>query len=312
MALLETSTKIFAIAALWAAAIFFGAVIIRRWRARELSRRRAWAEEDAIDAAQEFDVEDLASHGWLRRWLYLAGFRKVSAPSMFLAITGACALVGILLAVVVVQTGLTANAVAAASEVPGGVADLARPILTGAPWILVGLFVLLPLTIVSNTRKRRIAEIEQDMPVTLELLATMSESGLAFDSALDRVIGSSATERPLFRELRSFQLETLGGVPRVQCFRRLARRIEVPSVSVFVSALVQAEQIGSGFTKVLRTQADDLRNRRREDANMLAQALTVKLVFPLVLCFLPGIFVCTLGPTFLQFIKLTDSLSQGQ
>jgi tight adherence protein C len=312
MALLDTTTKIIAIAALWAAAICFGIVVIGRWRARELSRRRAWAEEDAIDAAQEIDVEELASHGVLRRWLYLAGYRRISAPSMFLSTTAAFALLGIVLAVIVIQTGLTTTAVAAASEVPGGIADLARPILLGAPWILIGLFVLLPWSVVNSARKRRIAEIEQDMPVTLELLATMSESGLAFDSALDRVIGSSATHRPLFRELRSFQLETLGGVPRVQCFRRLARRIEVPSVSVFVSALVQAEQIGSGFTKVLRTQADDLRSRRREDANMLAQALTVKLVFPLVLCFLPGIFVSTLGPTFLQFIKLTNSLSQGQ
>ena len=135
---------------------------------------------------------------------------------------------------------------------------------------------------------------------------------MAFDSALEKVVASGDPARSLFQELRAFQMETLGGVPRVQCFRRLARRVEVPSISIFVSALVQAEQMGSGFTHVLRTQADDLRNRRREDANMLAQALTVKLVFPLVICFLPGIFVSTLGPTFLQFIKITDGLTQGK
>src|SRR6187402_367195 len=132
MALLETSTKILAIAALWAAAICFGIVVIRRWRARELSRRRAWAEEDAIDAAQEIDVEELASHGWLRRWLYLAGYRRISAPSMFISTTAAFGLLGIVIATIVVQTGLTDSAVAAASEVPGGIADLARPILQGA------------------------------------------------------------------------------------------------------------------------------------------------------------------------------------
>lgn len=311
MALLDTSSKFFVIAALWIGAIMIGAVIVRRWRARELSRRRAWAEEDAIDAAQEIDVEELAHQGFLRRWLFLAGYRRISAPSVFLSLTAGFMLLGVLLAIVVTQTGLTSNAVAAASDVPGGIADLARPVLVGSPWILIFMFALVPWSIVNSRRKNRVRDIEQDMPVTLELLATMSESGLAFDSALDRVVGSSSTERPLFRELRSFQLETLGGIPRVQCFRRLARRIEVPAVSVFVSALVQAEQIGSGFTKVLRTQADDLRNRRREDANMLAQSLTVKLVFPLVLCFLPGIFVTTLGPAFLQFIKLQTSLSQG-
>lgn len=312
MALLDTTTKVFAIVALWSAAMAFGYVIVRRWRERELSRRRAWAEEDAIDAAHEVDVEDLESHGFLRRWLYLAGYRKIAAASVFIGATVAFAVVGALFAIVAAQTGITANAVEAANGVPGGVADLARPILVGAPWIVIFICALVPWSVVNGKRKKRVAEIEQDMPVTLELFATLSESGLAFDSALDKVVASGNTQRPLFKELRTFQMETLGGVPRVHCFRRLARRVEVPAVSIFVSALVQAEQIGSGFTKVLRTQADDLRNRRREDANMLAQALTVKLVFPLVLCFLPGIFVSTLGPTFLQFIKLTSSLTQGR
>lgn len=312
MAILDTTTKIFAIVALWLAAMAFGYVIVRRWRERELSRRRAWAEEDAIDASQEVDIEDLGSYGFLRRWLYLAGYRKVTASTIFIGATIACFVVGCLFAFVAKQSGLTASAVEAASGVPGGIGDMARPVLMGAPWIVIILWAFVPWSIVNSKRKKRVAEIEQDMPVTLELLATMSESGLAFDSALDRVVGSGNTGRPLFKELRTFQVETLGGVPRVQCFRRLARRVEVPAVSIFVSALVQAEQIGSGFTKVLRTQADDLRNRRREDANMLAQSLTVKLVFPLVLCFLPGIFVSTLGPTFLQFIKMFDSLSPPQ
>ena len=155
-----------------------------------------------------------------------------------------------------------------------------------------------------------VQDVEADMPVTLELLATMSESGLGFDSALTRVVDSRRDERPLFQDLKTFQLEVLGGISRVQCFRRLAKRLEVPSMTIFVSALVQAEQVGAGFSKVLRIQADDLRNRRREDANMLAQALPVKLIFPLVTCFLPGIFVCTLGPIFLQFIKLADSVTR--
>jgi tight adherence protein C len=169
---------------------------------------------------------------------------------------------------------------------------------------------MLPWSIVNAARKRRVLAVEQDMPVTLDLLATMSETGLGFDSALTKVLESQRQDRPLVQELQTFQLETLGGISRVQCFRRLARRLEVQSMTIFVSALVQAEQVGAGFAKVLRTQADDLRNRRREDANMMAQALTVKLICPLVICFLPGIFVCTLGPIFLQFIKLADSVLQ--
>lgn len=309
---LDPKTKLVALLLLLAAAGLFAWFFLRRWREREIARERVWAEDDAMTAAREEEFEDLESQSYLRRWLYLAGLRSSGAPASFVIATIASVLVGVTCAIISSTSGFTAQAVEAAGIVPGGVGDLARPILSAGPWIVLGLWALLPWSIVNAKRKARIREIEQDLPVTLELLATMSESGLAFDSALNKVIESSPADRPLFRELRSFQLETLGGIGRVNCFRRLAKRIEIPSISIFVSALVQAEQIGSGFTLVLRNQADDLRNRRREDANMLAQALTVKLVFPLVICFLPGIFVTTLGPTFLQFIKLTESLSQGR
>jgi len=76
--------------------------------------------------------------------------------------------------------------------------------------------------------------------------------------------------------------------------------------------LVQAEQVGSGISEVLRRQADDLRNRRRERALALANALPVKLLFPLVICFLPGLFVATLGPTFYQFFQFADAVIQNR
>jgi pilus assembly protein TadC len=182
-------------------------------------------------------------------------------------------------------------------------------ILLAAPWIVFVLCAALPVSIVSSRRRRIVLAVEQDLPITLELLATMSEAGQAFDSALARVLEARKDERPLTRELRTFQLEALAGVSRVRCFRRLSRRLAVASVGIFVSALVQAEQVGAGFSGVLRTQADDLRNRRRERANALAEALPVKLIFPLVICFLPGIFVTTLGPTFMQFLKLAEGMS---
>jgi pilus assembly protein TadC len=108
-------------------------------------------------------------------------------------------------------------------------------------------------------------------------------------------------------EFRTFQGELLAGRPRVQCLRRLARRVDVTSFTVFISALVQSEQVGSGMAEVLRRQADDLRDRRRERALAVAATLPVKLVFPLIICFLPGIFVVTLGPTFNEFFKRADS-----
>ena len=91
-----------------------------------------------------------------------------------------------------------------------------------------------------------------------------------------------------------------------------ARRIEVPSLSVFISAVVQAEQVGAGIASVLRRQADDLRSRRREDAMAMAMTLPLKQVFPMVICFMPGIFVITLGPTLMEFLRFADSFMGGR
>jgi len=84
------------------------------------------------------------------------------------------------------------------------------------------------------------------------------------------------------------------------------------SLTIFVSALVQTEQMGAGVSDVLRRQADDLRGRRRENALAVAAGLPVKLLFPLVICFMPGILVATLGPTFYQIFQFLDNLSRSR
>jgi Flp pilus assembly protein TadB len=290
--------------------LLIGWVVLTRWNQRQLSRRRV-LEPDEVPAragdGRKQDQDELG--GFLRRWLFLAGYRGRNAPALFVAACVASIALGALAALALVRSGLTDRLIDFSSSVPGGIGDLTAVILLAAPWILFVLCAALPLSLVRASRRRIVLAVEQDLPITLELLATMSESGQAFDSALARVLEARRDDRPLTRELRAFQLEALAGVSRVRCFRRLSRRIAVTSVGIFVSALVQAEQVGAGFAGVLRTQADDLRNRRRERANALAEALPVKLIFPLVICFLPGIFVTTLGPTFMQFLKLAESMS---
>ena len=108
--------------------------------------------------------------------------------------------------------------------------------------------------------------------------------------------------------MTTFRRELLSGMSRTNAWRRMQKRIEIPSISVFVSAMVHTEQVGGGLSGVLDHQAEDVQSRRRERALVQAQALPVKLVFPLVLCFLPGIFVWTLGPAFFQFLQVLDSV----
>jgi tight adherence protein C len=100
----------------------------------------------------------------------------------------------------------------------------------------------------------------------------------------------------------------LAGMSRTQALRQLARRCDVPSVTSFTSALIQAEQVGASMAETLQHQAVDLRQRRRENALLQAQALPVKLVFPLVVCFLPGIFVSTLAPVLFQMVEVANSV----
>jgi tight adherence protein C len=164
---------------------------------------------------------------------------------------------------------------------------------------------------VRSARRKRVELVEQDLPLAMELLATLSEAGLGFDSALSRILKTRLAGRPLASELRIYQSDLLAGRPKIDSLRRLSGRLRISSISILVSALVQAEQMGMGIAKVLRSQADDIRARRRERAIAFANALPVKRLFPLVICFLPGLFVWTLGPAFVQLFKLTETFTRG-
>jgi tight adherence protein C len=240
----------------------------------------------------------------------LAGFRSRTAPSMFLTATAAGLFIGLFLVYLFYTIGAADQVAAMVGAIPGGVGDTFAPLFYASPWVLASILAMLPWLIVRRARFQRVAYYEQDLPLTLDLLSTLSESGLGFDTGLTRILETRLRERPLAAEFRRFQADMLAGRSRVHALRRLAKRIEVPSMSIFVSALVQAEQMGSGLAGVLRRQADDLRDRRRERANAFAMSLPVKRLVPMVVCFLPGIFVWAIGPVMIQLLQLFDRVIQ--
>jgi len=295
------------VASAWLVFLGVAGAMIRRAGLRLRIERRMFTATDPPAAAAREPGESSAG---LRRWLHLAGYRDASAASSFILVEIAALLIGFGAAIIIWSRGTIATLVQTVNLLPGGVGDILLPLVYTFPWLLAAVLASLPWLYVRHQRRRRVEQIEQDFPLTLELLATLSESGLGFDAALDRVLNSQRSERPLVRELRAFQLDTLAGRPRVECFRRLARRMEVSALNVFISALVQAEQVGASVAAVLRRQADDCRDRRREDALALAMAMPVKRLFPLMICFLPGIFVATMGPVFYQFFQYVDTVVQ--
>ncbi len=281
-----------------------------RFLQRSLLRRQTL--DRVRSQPSEAGGENLFERSPLAQWLYLAGYRDPASPRLFVSLTVVMSIVGMVLAYLAWAGGLTRTAVALMLRLPGGIGDLSLPVIYLAPWLFALLVGSVPWIVVRSARRRRTEAIAQDLPVTLELLATLSEAGLGFDAALAHVLESQTSLRPLAEDLQALQADILASRPRIECFRRLGRRVQVPAFSVFISAVVQAEQIGAGVAGVLRRQADDLRQRRREDAMGLAMALPIKRLFPMIICFMPGIFVVTLGPTLMEFLRFADGFLRGR
>ncbi len=289
--------------ALVLATLCVAGVAVTHWRLRRRALARLLEDQEAPAVMARPSV----SERWLAHWLSLAGYRWSGAPATFVATTAACIGCGLLLGQVY-RVVLLESFVEMVAAVPGGAGDVLAAILGSGHWILLVGVGLVPTVVVRTARRARVRAIEQDLPLVLELFSTMAEAGLGFDAALGKVVRTQGSARPLIAEFLTFQYDMLAGVPRTQALRQLARRAEVASLTSFTSALVQAEEVGASMAETLRHQADDLRQRRREDALLKAQALPVKLVFPLVICFLPGIFLSTLAPVIYQMIQVADGV----
>jgi tight adherence protein C len=145
---------------------------------------------------------------------------------------------------------------------------------------------------------RKVAErklmILRDLPDTLDLLAISVEAGMGFEGALEVVCQNftSPLADEFSRTLREMEL----GLPRRDAFQNLKRRTEVPELSNFVLALLQADALGIPIGRVLKTQAAEMRSKRRQWAREKAGKLPVKIMFPLVGFIFPAILVIVLGP----------------
>ena len=272
-------------------------------RRRARARARLWDEE-------ALGVEPIGELGRLTRWLMLAGVRGPTATFRFIL---ACLFFSALAAAgapFVAESPPLVTMAYDLSTLPVMGTPLAQLVLI-LPWFSALLLGGMPFLLVRARRERRIVAVEEDLPLVLELLATLAEGGLGFDASLDRVIESQPTGRPLVDELQIYRLEVRGGGSRVECLRRLAGRLEVTPVNNTVAALVPGEEMGSGLADILRPLAEDLRQRRRERALAKAEALPEKLVFPLVIGFLPALLVWTLGPSFFQLVGTIDTIMKG-
>jgi tight adherence protein C len=163
---------------------------------------------------------------------------------------------------------------------------------------LVGFY--MPFHIVTSRAKTRQNTIIKSLPDAFDLITTCVEAGLGLDAALARV--AEKVPGPFAQELSRSLRDIALGKSRKDALKELGFRTQVPDLMQFCNAVIQAETMGSSVGTVLRVQAEQLRVRRRQRAEEQAYKAPVKMLFPLVLCIFPTLFIVILGPAIITIM----------
>lgn len=184
----------------------------------------------------------------------------------------------------------------------GAILGLGFPLVLGASALVV-IGVGIGLTVVGwfapnltlyQIAYNRTERMRKELPDALDLLSITVEAGLAFDSALAHV--AKNTTGPLAEEFFRVLQEMQIGRGRMDALRALGERTSLPELRGFVTAMVQADSFGIPIANVLRVQAKELRIKRSQLAEEKAQKVPVKILFPLIFCIMPSLFIVILGP----------------
>ncbi len=175
----------------------------------------------------------------------------------------------------------------------------AQPIIALIAAVLI---FFLPDYWVLSTRDKRQAAMQAKLADTIDQLTICVEAGLGFDAALGRV--ATTNEGPLAEELRRTVRDIQAAVPRPQALRALADRVQIAEVRQLVNALLQAQKHGVALAETLRAQSSEMRVKRRQRTEEKAAKLAVKMLVPIVVCFMPVFMVIAAGPALLNLRNL--------
>jgi tight adherence protein C len=178
--------------------------------------------------------------------------------------------------------------------------------------LLLGVFgYMIPGVWLSREVTKRKKAITNGLPDALDLLIVCVEAGLGLDQAIVKAAEELAVSHPaLSEELGILTTEVRAGKPRMEAFKNFAERTKVEEVRQLVSMLVQTDRFGTSISQALRTQAEVSRTKRRQRAEERAAKIGVKLVFPLVFFLFPAMYVVTLGPAVIKFVRFFAGMNR--
>ncbi len=193
--------------------------------------------------------------------------------------------------------GLVVGGLFGFKNLAGGIDGIKGLLMVVAP-APFGFF--LPDILIKNNADKRQKQIQLQLPDFLDQITVGVEAGLGLDAAMARTAKSN--DGPLAEEFRRTLQHVQAGLSRGEALRGLANRNKVVELRQFVASILQAEQFGIPMAQVLRVQAAEQRRKRRQRAEEKAMKLPVKVLFPLVLCILPALFVVLIGPAALSIM----------
>ena len=204
---------------------------------------------------------------------------------------------------------LLASGLAAASFLVASVLGMNAGVILLLALYLAAVGYMLPLLLVRSRVRRRQKEITLTLPDALDLLVVCVEAGLGLNQAFVRVAEEIHPLSELTAtEFHLMNLDIRAGTPREDALRNLFSRTGVEDLRTLTNIMIQADRFGTSIANALRIHSETLRDKRRQRAEEAAAKTTIKMVFPLVLCIFPAMFVVLLGPGMIQVIEALSGM----
>lgn len=282
-------------------------IIVAEQRLHE--RRRVYRTLQ-VARPSEVRAEDLHRRGLAQpasRRLVVPGFRRLGKLARKLTPVTVLENLGRKLTYAGSPAGWDAERLMATKLLTGGLSGVVWALIGPASWKVLLVFSLTylgyksPDLILRSKYQKRQEALRTALPDTLDLLSITVEAGLGFDQALQRV--SDQVGGPLGQEFNRVIAEIQLGKGRSEALRSLSDRTTIQEVKSFVVSMIQADTFGVSIAGVLKVQARELRTRRRQNAEERAQKIPVKIVFPLLFCIFPALFVIILGPAAIRIYE---------